>query len=266
MQKLDSVVIRGEKKYYETGDRPDYVKNERSSSTLVGRKSEDLSNLAMDLISKQEDHKDYAKENRILKKQIHSLLAAQAQEVTNMEAELECLRKQNEDLERKIAQTEPSSRRLSHPSRADLDEIEARDSVIKRLSIKVDKACRIDKFMENHQRCNWAQGPSDSDGGMIKIKKAVVRLANSLKKCLLSPQEFGALIANDEKCHDTLEILTRTIDDVGFLFIEPWLVFRSFLFLFIRDRVFYSDIWAVFHCDGFVAREYQRVIELCGEI
>lgn len=266
MQEFESVLLHGPNKSNETDNKSRCGNIETSSSTLIGHKSEESPKFGMRFFSEQEDKNIYARENRILKKQIHALLTSQAQEIANIEKDLDDVRKENEYLERKIAQTEPSSRRLSQPGRADIDEAHARNATIKRLSIKVDKACRIDKYMENHQRCNWAQGSSDSDGGMIKIKKAVICLANSLKKCLLSSQEFEALMSNDEKCHDTLAILNRAIGDVEFLFLEPWLAFRAFLFLFVRVRVFYSDVWAGFHCDGFVAREYQRAIELCGEI
>lgn len=223
--------------------------------------SQDSSKSEIDSGEENEEEKHHAKENRYLKKQIHSLLVAQTQEATNME-ELESLRNKNEDLERMIEM----NAQIESSSIADLHAIEDRDKKIQRLSIKVDKACQINKLMENPQRYHRAQISVDSEGGMSKIKKGIIRLANSLTKYVSSSQEFASSITSDDQYQNSLTFLRKSIGDTEFLVIDPWISFRSFLFLFIRDRVFYSDIWASLHCDGFVAREYQRVIELCGKI
>lgn len=264
-QEIDSVVIHGGSPSPMVKEQPSDTDGVALSSVLSSVNGADVSKLAMELLNRLKDERNHAKEYRVLKRQYNLWLGVQSHEVATLQTELRHLQTKNEELLRQLNQAKPTNRRVSQVIHDDLDELQTQAQLIKHLKSRLGKACQIDKIMGNSYSHDWARGPSDSEGNLIKIQRGIIRLANTLRRLILSPEELDISLKSHDKGHAAVELFERSFGDIQFLFTEPWLAFRSFLFRFIRDYVFYSDLWASFHCEGFVAREYQRAIELCGE-
>ena len=226
----------------------------------------DVPKLAMELVNIQANAKGYAKKNRTVKRQYRLWLDVQAREMEMLDAELGDLRTKNEELLRQLDQTRPSNRRVSQVNYQDTYQLESQGKLIRDLKAKFYKSCRINQFMDSPARNTWSRGPLESGGKLIQIQKSIIRLTNSLEGLILDPGELEKSVKGHEKGPAVVELLARSFGDINLLLDFPWLALRSFLFRFVREHVFYSDLWASVHCDGLVVREYQRAIELCGKL
>lgn len=242
--------------------------NFSASDSLPSEDSKDtekLSNLARDLAQKQEEVRLQVKENRILKRQVQ-LLLARSDEMADLKIDLDDVRTQNEELQRQINQPRGSTKRGSKVQIGDFEELQAQARTIQQLKSRLDTASQLNKLLLNPSLHYWARKPTDSKQGWMRIRTSVNLLASSLEEILLIPKDLAKSLENHEKRQATVDLLETSFGNTQLLFTEPWLALRSLLFRFIRDFIFYSDIWQTFHCDGLIAREYQRVIGLSGKL
>jgi hypothetical protein len=263
-QEIDSVVIYGGTPGPSDGE----LVNQAATfhSFQPNRAGIDVSKLATELADIQGNQKYLAKENRIAKRQYCLLLDVQAQEIGRLETELRDSQTKNEELLRLLDQAKPSNRRSSQVHTDDIHQLESQGRMIQSLKSKFHKACQINQLMDGSSRKTWSRGPLESEAKLFKIEKGIIRLANSLVGLILRPEELENSLKECDNGVSVVELLDRSIGDVQSLFVDPWLALRSVLFRFVRDRVFYSDLWTTFHCDGLLIREYQRALELCGKL
>jgi DNA repair exonuclease SbcCD ATPase subunit len=264
IQRLESVNLTSVSSWPQEEQKNNFTASDCPISEDGGDRNK-LSRLARDLAQKQEEAKLYTKEIRILKRQVQ-LLLAHSDEMADLKIDLGDVRAQNEELQRQINEPRGSTRRASKVQNEDFEELQAQARTIQQLKSRLDKASQMNELIYKPSLYCWARKPADSKGGLMKIRTSVILLASSLEEILLTPKDLERSLELHGNGQATMDLLKKSFGNIQLLFTEPWLALRSLLFRFIRDYIFYSDLWQTLHCDGFIAREYQRVIGLSGRL
>lgn len=100
---------------------------------------------------------------------------------------------------------------------------------------------------------------------LYDLGRQILIISNLFKRCLVDRQQHSARYSTLTTGVEVDPLISQGIGNEVVIFQNPSSAFRSLLFLFIRDRIFHSNIWACLHFDGLMLKAYQKAILQEGE-
>ncbi|RAH42838.1 uncharacterized protein BO95DRAFT_516795 [Aspergillus brunneoviolaceus CBS 621.78] len=139
-------------------------------------------------------------------------------------------------------------------------EVNHKTAQIRELEMQLDSSRQLKHVLRDRTDGTHQSIPNFWDE--MKVLQQNVSNAASYLSRAVCKDKLRRLVSSDADSTGLKALIKESLaDDVHLLTSSPREALRATIFTFVRSRVFYSNCWAALHCEGYMLRGYQQVIE-----
>ncbi|KAJ6035892.1 hypothetical protein N7540_000171 [Penicillium herquei] len=221
------------------------------------------------------EESEIMRNNRRLKREIDLLQMHRDEQKAKLEETITHLQEANKELNAMLSHLRDIETARRNQFSSPLNEVEFLTAKLKEkdqeLDAKIDQIAALDEQLSADERFQNILSDMRSDigcssgfsRGLAKLEEGTRQISGFLAQCLCK-KRIQNLRKKPQRKPELRRFITHILGRVGMLISSPVACMRALIFSFIREHIFFSDCWLTLHCDGYVSREIQDIInQMC---